>query len=75
MDVSLPGPSEDGSVCIAGGREGQSFSVVDVRCMGESSVINPRLLVGDVKRLVSEMLWREVRKYSQWLVCKTFWRI
>ena len=28
-----------------------------------------------VKRLVSEMLWREVRKYSQWLVCKTFWRI
>ena len=47
MDVSLPGPSEDGSVCIGGGREGQSFSVVDVRCVGESSVINPRLLVVD----------------------------
>ena len=47
MDVPLTGPSEDGSVCIAGGREGQSFSVVDVRCVGESSVINPRLFVVD----------------------------
>ena len=46
MEVPLPGPSEDGSVCIGGGREGQSFSVVDVRCVGESSAINPRLLVG-----------------------------
>ena len=25
MEVPLPGPAEDGSVCIAGGREGQSF--------------------------------------------------